>query len=77
MDILVHDAEARKSVFHGFAGGNSAIGPVNIEICMIMTFDDLDQKVVEMKEMFDSAAFGSFLANLKQHMDAKSGEEGQ
>ena len=69
VEILVVDPESRKSVFHGFAIGNLITRPWSVELRMVMSFDETGEKVVEMKEMFDSAVFIQLFTDIKQRMD--------
>ena len=73
-DTSVFDVDNRTSVLHGMTTAKSSIGPYEMECCLIMSFNETREKIVHIKEMFDSAAYGSFMARVQQHMAAEGGE---
>lgn len=45
-----------------------------MELCLILSFNEMGEKVVRMQEMFDSATYTSFMAKVKQYAEAQGGE---
>ncbi|KAK3684537.1 hypothetical protein LTR37_020179 [Vermiconidia calcicola] len=74
VDSLIYDAEARKSVLYGRSTAISPVGPYDMELCLILSFNEMGEKVVRMQEMFDSATYTSFMAKVKQYAEAQGGE---
>ncbi|KAK4906881.1 hypothetical protein LTR49_024031 [Elasticomyces elasticus] len=62
----LHDAEARKSMIHGFSTATSPVGPYRMELCLMMSFNEAGDKVVKMEEMFDSAYHGDLMSKLQE-----------
>ncbi|KAK4894719.1 hypothetical protein LTR27_007107 [Elasticomyces elasticus] len=62
---ILHDAEAKKSMIHGFSTATSPAGPYRMELCLMMSFNETGDKVVKMEEMFDSAYYGDLMSKLQ------------
>ena len=59
---------------HGNAETETVIGPFTIEIVMMLTFNDTGYKVKRIDEMFDSAVYSGFFAQLQEQV-AQSGQQ--
>lgn len=61
---MIHDPEARQSVFFAEVDVTTPVGPLSIEIVMKLSFNEAADNLTRIDEYFDSLAYSAFFTKV-------------